>query len=152
MEEIFNNKGIITVLNNIKKNFEITERLPDQIGPLKLAYLGDAVYELIIRTVLMDERERPVKKMNKKAQSLVNATTQAEVAVVITDDLSEEEKAVFLRGRNAKSSSVSKHSDIHDYRIATGLESLFGYLYLKDDMERAVELVKIAFDRLNLDI
>ena len=140
------------MLNNIKNNFKITEKIPDQIGPLKLAYLGDAVYELIIRTMLMDERERPVKKMNKKAQSLVNATTQAEIAAVITDDLSEEEKAVFLRGRNAKSSSVSKHSDIHDYRIATGLESLFGYLYLKDDMERAVELVKIAFDRLNLDI
>ena len=140
------------MLNNIKNNFKITEKTPEQIGPLKLAYLGDAVYELIIRTMLMDERERPVKKMNKKAQSLVNATTQAEIAAVIMDDLSEEEKAVFLRGRNAKSSSVSKHSDIHDYRIATGLESLFGYLYLKDDMERAVELVKIAFDRLDLDI
>ena len=140
------------MLNNIKKSFRITAKSPDQIGPLKLAYLGDAVYEMIIRTVLMDERERPVKKMNKKAQSLVNATTQAEIAAVITDDLSDEEKAVFLRGRNAKSSSVSKHSDIHDYRIATGLESLFGYLYLKDDMERAVELVKIAFDRLDLDI
>ena len=140
------------MLNNIKKNFRITEKSPDQIGPLKLAYLGDAVYEMIIRTMLMDERERPVKKMNKKAQSLVNATTQAEIAAVITDDLFEEEKAVFLRGRNAKSSSVSKHSDIHDYRIATGLESLFGYLYLKDDMERAVELVKSAFDRLDLDI
>ena len=140
------------MLKEIKKQFDINDKPADKIGPLKLAYLGDAVYEMIIRTVLMDERERPVKKMNKKAQSLVNATTQAEIAAVITDDLSEEEKAVFLRGRNAKSSSVSKHSDIHDYRIATGLESLFGYLYLKDDMERAVELVKIAFDRLDLDI
>ena len=56
------------MLNNIKNNFRITEKSPDQIGPLKLAYLGDAVYEMIIRTVLMDERERPVKKMNKKAQ------------------------------------------------------------------------------------
>ena len=140
------------MLNNIKNNFKITEKTPEQIGPLKLAYLGDAVYEMIIRTMLMDERERPVKKMNKKAQSLVNATTQAEIAAVIMDDLTDEEKAVFLRGRNAKSSSVSKHSDIHDYRIATGLESLFGYLYLKDDMERAVELVKSAFDRLDLDI
>ena len=140
------------MLNNIKNNFKITAKSPEQIGPLKLAYLGDAVYEMIIRTMLMDERERPVKKMNKKAQSLVNATTQAEIAAVIMDDLTDEEKAVFLRGRNAKSSSVSKHSDIHDYRIATGLESLFGYLYLKDDMERAVELVKSAFDRLDLDI
>lgn len=135
-----------TMLESIEKYYDITSKDPAQIGPLKLAYLGDAVFELIIRTVLMDERDRSVKKMNKSAQSIVNATTQAALAKHILKKVSDEEKAVFTRGRNTKTNSVSKHSDIHDYRIATGLESLYGYWYLTGCMDRAVELTKYAMD------
>ncbi|MBO4396325.1 MAG: ribonuclease III [Eubacterium sp.] len=136
------------MLESIKKNYDIRNTPPEQIGPLKLAYLGDAVYELIIRTILMDERDRSVKKMNKTAQTLVNATTQARLAEIIEPSLTETENSVFLRGRNTKTTSVSKHSDIHDYRIATGLEALFGYWYLSWQTERAVELLKEALDKL----
>ena len=138
------------MLDIIERYFEITNREPDQIGPLKLAYLGDAVYELIVRSILMDNRDRSVKKMNKAAQDLVNATTQAQIAGVIEPKLDDMEIAVFHRGRNAKNNSMSKHSDIHDYRIATGLESLFGYWYLNDQIERAVTLLQTAVSELNL--
>ncbi|MBR6228529.1 MAG: ribonuclease III [Eubacterium sp.] len=138
------------MLKSIEKCFEITEREPDQIGPLKLAYLGDAVYELIVRTILMDSRDRSVKKMNKAAQDLVNATTQARIAEAIEPKLDETEVAVFHRGRNAKNNSMSKHSDIHDYRIATGLESLFGYWYMSGKLDRAVTLLQSAAHELKL--
>lgn len=136
------------MLNIIKNNFDITGKSPDQIGPLKLAYLGDAVYELIIRTMLMDESDRSVKKMNRLAQNIVNAGTQARIAKLIKPELSEEELAIFRRGRNAKSISVAKHADIRDYRVATGLEALYGYWYLSDKMERAVCLTSAAIDKL----
>ncbi len=138
-----------TMLLSIKKDFDITKKSPEQISPLKLAYLGDAVYELVIRTILMDERDCSVKKMNKTAQNLVNATTQAKLAAAIEPHLTETERAVFLRGRNTKTTSVSKHSDIHDYRIATGLEALFGYWYLSDQSDRAVDLLRDAMDKLS---
>ena len=138
------------MLDTVEKYFEITDRAPDQIGPLKLAYLGDAVYELIIRSILMDNQDRSVKKMNKAAQSLVNATTQAQIAGILEPKLTDTEKNIFHRGRNAKNNSMSKHSDIHDYRIATGLESLFGYWYLSGQIERAVTLLQIAASELNL--
>ena len=136
------------MLESIEKHFDLTKKSPEQIGPLKLAFLGDAVYELIIRSILMDERDRSVKKMNRSADRLVNATTQAQIASVILPHLTEDEKAIFHRGRNAKNSSASKHSNIHDYRVATGLESLFGYWYLAGQTERAVTLLKSAIEEL----
>ncbi len=129
------------MLETIKKYYDITGKDPSSIGPLKLAYLGDCVYELIIRTTLMDTGERSVKKMNKLDHDLVNATAQATIAKRMEPFFTEEERAVFKRGRNAKSNSASKHSDIQAYRIATGLESVFGYWYLSGQMDRAVELL-----------
>ena len=139
------------MLKDIKKYYDLTGKDPSQIGPLKLAYLGDAVFELVIRSILMDERDRSVKKMNKVAQELVNAAAQAKLAGEIVPKLTKEEHAVFNRGRNAKNSSSSKRSDIHDYRIATGLESVFGYWYLTGQMERAVDLLHLAIDHLEME-
>ena len=140
------------MLESTKKYFDITGKDPDQIGPLKLAYLGDAVYELLIRTILMDERDRSVKKMNKSAHKLVNATTQSRIAEVVVPHLTKGESAVYHRGRNAKSASSSKHSDIHDYRIATGLEAVFGYWYLTGRIERATDLLHQAIHQLELEL
>ena len=130
------------MLQEIKEKFETTKIPPSQIGPLKLAYLGDAVYELIIRTTLLDTQDRSVKKMNKAAQDLVSATAQAKIAKKIEPLLTEEEQSIFHRGRNTKTTSVAKHSDIRDYRMATGLEALFGYWYLSDELDRAISLLK----------
>ncbi|MCH5253030.1 MAG: ribonuclease III [Lachnospiraceae bacterium] len=119
-------------------------------APLKLAYLGDAVFEIIIRTLIIEKTGGPVKNLHKKSSSLVNAGTQAGLAAAMQELLTEEEQTIFKQGRNAKTSSVAKNADIHDYRNATGLESLFGYLYLLGQTDRAIELLKFAMKRQNI--
>ena len=103
------------------------------ISPLKLAYLGDAVYEIIIRTLIMERTGGPVKNLHKRTSEFVNAGSQAKLILCLQDDLSEEEIRIYRHGRNA-----------------TGLEALFGYLYLSGRLERAIELCKIGFERLDI--
>lgn len=122
------------------------------LSSLKLAYLGDAVYEIIIRTLSIEETSGPVKNLHKRTSELVNAGSQAQLILAIKEDLTEDEMRVFRHGRNAKTSSVAKHADIHDYRNATGLEALFGHLYLTGNFARAVELCRIGFDKLHINI
>ncbi len=122
------------------------------LSSLKLAYLGDAVFEIIIRTLSIEETHGPVKNLHKRTSELVNARSQAQLVLAVQDDLTEEEKRIFRHGRNAKTSSVAKHADIHDYRNATGLEALLGHLYLTGEFTRAVELCRIGFDKLHIDI
>ena len=119
-------------------------------SPLKLAYLGDAVFEIMIRTLILERTEGPVKNLHKRSSSLVNAGAQADFASALQQMLTAEEKEIFRRGRNAKTSSVAKHADILDYRNATGLEALFGYLYLTGRMERAAELLYSAMEYQNI--
>lgn len=121
-------------------------------APLKLAYLGDAVFEIIIRTLITEHTGGPVKNLHKRTSTFVNAKTQAELAAAMMDQLTEEEMSAYRHGRNAKTSSVAKHADIHDYRNATGLEALFGYLYLTGRSARAVELLQYAVRHLELTI
>jgi ribonuclease-3 family protein len=121
-------------------------------SPLKLAYLGDAVYEIIIRTLIIEKVGGPVKNLHSRASGLVNAKAQAELVQTMLEELSEEEMAAYRHGRNAKTSSVAKHADIHDYRNATGLEALFGYLYLTGNSSRAVRLLKQAMEKLDITI
>lgn len=140
-----------SLLNNIHFFFPAEEKDIRTIAPLKLAYLGDAVFEIIIRTLTLDTTSGPVKNLHKKSSSLVNAASQAALAAAMLPLMTEEEASVFRHGRNAKTSSVAKHADIHDYRNATGLEALFGYLYLSDRMDRATELLKQAITKLEIE-
>lgn len=121
-------------------------------SPLKLAYLGDAVFEIIVRTLILEEIGGPVKNLHQRTSELVNAASQAKLILAIQEDLSEDEMRAFRHGRNAKTSSVAKHADIHDYRNATGLETLFGYLYLSGRSLRAVELLKLGLEHLHITI
>ena len=121
-------------------------------APLKLAYLGDAVYEIIVRTRIMESVGGPVKNLQKASSELVNAGAQAKLVLAMVDELTEEELAAYRHGRNAKTSSVAKHADIHDYRNATGLEALFGYLYMTNHTERAIELLKIAMEKTGMEV
>lgn len=114
---------------------------PTQYSPLVLAYLGDAVYELIVRENLVREGNRQVNKLHKEATHYVSAAAQAELMMAIEDKLTDEEKAIFKRGRNATSHSTPKNQDVLDYRKATGFEALIGWLYLKGDMDRIFELI-----------
>ena len=116
-------------------------------SPLVLAYIGDGVYELIVRTIVVNHGNCPVNQMHRKSSSLVKAASQAEMIHLIMEDLTPEEQAVYKRGRNAKSATAAKNATIQDYRTATGFEALVGYLYLNGEKERLIELVSLALER-----
>lgn len=124
--------------------FHLPEKKPELVSPLTLAYIGDAVYELVIRTVITAEHDESVGRLNKRAQALVSANAQSRMAGILLPLLTEEEEAVYRRGRNAKSSSTAKNAAVGDYRRATGFEALMGYLYLKGETERMTELIHTA--------
>ena len=112
-----------------------------QVPALTLAYLGDAIYELVLRTMLVEQGLSHVDSLNKKASGYAKAPTQAKIFRIIEESLSEEELGFYKRGRNAKSGSVAKSGTVMDYRMATGFESMLGYLYLSGKQERILELV-----------
>lgn len=119
-------------------------------SPLALAYIGDAVYELIIRTKVMNHGSTQVNNMHKKSAKLVNAGTQADIIrrLLEAEELTEEEISVYKRGRNAKSVTTAKHATVADYRTATGFEALCGYLYLNSNLERLIILISKGLDRI----
>lgn len=121
----------MTILNAIRQEFECKEVDIRAYSPLTLAYIGDAIYDLIIRTIVVERANRPANKLHKTVVRYVNAGTQAQMIMALEEELTEEEKAVYHRGRNAKSYTSAKNASIADYRKATGLEALFGYLYLQ---------------------
>lgn len=118
---------------------------PRELSPLVLAYIGDAVYEVLARTRVIALGNAPVNKMNAKAKRIVNAKSQCEAYFKLEDKLTDEEAAVFRRGRNANSYTHPKNMDITDYRYASGLEALFGYLYLSGQNERITELFELVY-------
>ena len=129
--------------------FQLKEVDIKSYSPLTLAYIGDGIYDLIIRTLVINKGDKQVQKLHLETSALVNAGTQSKMMRVLQEHLSEEEHAVYKRGRNAKSVSPAKNQSVTDYRRATGFEALLGYLYLKKDWERILTLVKIGLDSLN---
>ena len=115
-------------------------------SPLVLAYVGDTVFDLMIKSMVVNEGNRQVQKIHERASHYVQASAQSQMMRVIQPLLSEEEHAVFRRGRNTKSVTPAKNQSITDYRRATGFEALVGYLYLKKEYGRLVQLVKIGLD------
>lgn len=115
-------------------------------SPLTLAYMGDAVYELMLRTMVVTEANAPVNKLNKKASLLAKAAAQSGMAEALQEVFTPEELAVYKRGRNAHSYTKAKNATTGDYRRATGFEAVFGYLYLKGDMDRVGELFRLAVE------
>ena len=117
---------------------------PSQLSPLNLAFVGDTVFDLFIRSSLVIEANRPVRKLQSEASKAVNASAQAELAKKLLPLLTEEESDVFRRGRNAKVNHVPKNMTQEDYHAATGVECLFGFLYLKGNIARLEELVRLC--------
>ncbi len=113
-------------------------------SPLTLAYIGDAAYELVIRSLVVEQGNAPVNKLHKRSSRLVKAKAQAEAAVKLLDVFTEEEVAVYKRGRNARSHTMAKNAEMTDYRMATGFEAVMGYLHLKQDYERMVTLIHLG--------
>ena len=110
------------------------------LSPLQLAYIGDAVYELFIRTYLIGTKNISVNELHKEAIEYVKAKAQADITHYLEDKLTEEEWQMVKRGRNAKSGSASKNANLLDYRYATGFETLIGFLYLNGRYERILEI------------
>lgn len=134
------------ILDYLLKPFNIERKEAKEFSPLVLAYIGDAVYELMIRSILVSRGNRPVNKLNKDATSLVKAGAQSEIVKLISDKLSEEEYTVFKRGRNSSPHTMAKNASMSDYKYATGFEALIGFLYLDNRCDRALELVKLGID------
>jgi ribonuclease-3 family protein len=130
--------------------FHLKKMDAGQYSPLVLAYMGDAVYEVMIRTMVVNEGNMQVNKLHKRSAGLVKAQTQAQLVMALEEDLTEEELAVYKRGRNAKSASMAKNATMKDYRMATGFEALVGYLYLSEQYERLAELVSGGLTKLGI--
>lgn len=137
-------------LGDIEQFFGESKLKPEQYSALGLAYIGDCVYDLIIRTIVIDLGNGKVKNFHRITSSIVKATSQAKLMKVIMEDLTQEEEAVYRHGRNTKSATSAKNASIVDYRVATGFEALIGYLYLKHETSRALELVKKGLEKAEL--
>lgn len=121
---------------------------PAQLSPLVLAYIGDSIFDLVIKTYLLDTKgNMQVNKLNRFASNIVKAQSQSEMIGIIEPLLSTAEEAVYKRGRNAKSYTSAKNASISDYRRATGFEALMGYLYLEGEYERMIQLIKAGLDK-----
>lgn len=142
MEEGIREEIQKSLFEKIKETFGQKDIPLNQYSPLTLAYIGDGIYDLIIRTILVEEGNARVNTLHKRASQIVKAEAQAKLIHAIEEELSEEELAIYKRGRNAKSATSAKNASITDYRTATGFEALIGYLYMNDKMDRALSLVK----------
>ena len=133
---------------SIKNVLGLKEISPAQLSPLVLAYIGDSIFDLVIKTYLLDTKgNMQVNKLNRFASNIVKAQSQSEMIRIIEPLLSQAEEAVYKRGRNAKSYTSAKNASISEYRRATGVEALMGYLYLEGEYERMIQLIKAGLDK-----
>ena len=135
----------------IRERFNIKKQDIRTYSPLTLAYIGDGVFDLIIRTVVVDKGNTSPNELHRHTSSIVKAHTQALMAEALMEELTEEDHDVYRRGRNAKSFTTAKNATVADYRKATGFEALMGYLYLDDRFDRAVYLSRRALDLLGIE-
>lgn len=142
----------LSILLKMKEAFACKPVDIKTYSPLTFAYIGDCVYELVIRTVVVERGNRAANALHKATTKLVNAGAQCSIVEAILDILTEEELGIYRRGRNAKSYTSAKNASIGDYRKATGFEALLGYLYLQDRFDRIIELIYIGLERTNLEL
>ena len=139
----------VGLLRQIKESFGLKEVDIRTYSPLTLAYIGDAVYDVIFRTAVVAQGNAPVNKLHHKTIQYVKAPAQAALIESIMDELTPEEEAVYKRGRNAKSYTTAKNATTGEYRRATGFEAVMGYLYLTGQYHRMIDLIKIGLEALN---
>ena len=132
--------------------FGLVEQDIRTYSPLTLAYIGDAIFELVVRTVLVERKNTQAEKLHKAATQIVKAETQARMIEALKDSLTPEEMSAYKRGRNAKAVTRAKNATMADYRKATGFEALMGYLYLKGDMERMIELIHLGVEKAEVTL
>jgi len=148
---------------NLTRDVDNTANLCDQImefynlskkdyrtySPLTLAYIGDSIFDLVVKTVVVETANCSANILHRKTTKYVKAEAQSKIVDDILGMLSDEEMSVYRRGRNAKSPTTAKNASIEDYRKATGLEALIGYLYLSGRMDRILYIIKSGMDMLD---
>ena len=142
----------VDLLPLVMKSFALKEVDIRSYSPLALAYIGDGVFDLVIRTVVVERGKAPVSRLHRSTASYVRAATQAAMIEALLPELTQEELAVYRRGRNAKPHTSAKNASLADYLKATGLEALIGYLYLLGRTQRLIELIKDGLEKLEMKI
>ncbi len=138
----------ISLLTLIKKSFDLKEVDIRTYSPLTLAYIGDAVYDLVFRTAVVQRGNTSANKLHHQTIQYVKAPAQAVMVDVLMEEFTAEEFAVYKRGKNAKPYTMAKNATMTEYKKATGLEALVGYLYLTDRMERVLELIQVGLHKI----
>ena len=143
--------------NKLTKEFEFLSKITEEqknahmYSPAQLAYLGDCVYEMLVRSYVLNHHDISVNKMHRLTVKFVKAKAQAYILGKLMDELSEEEQKIVKRGRNAKVTSSPKNVDFMDYRYATGFEALFGFLFLNNEIDRIInifdKIIKIILEK-----
>ena len=141
--------GLNEYINN---KFDIEPKDIRTYSPLTLAYIGDAIFDVVIRSILVNKGNTAVNKLHQRASAVVKAPTQAKMAEALLEDFTEAEADWYRRGRNSKPHTKAKNASTMDYLDATGFEAVIGFLYLTGDMDRICELVRKGIDCLGLDI
>lgn len=131
-----------------KDMFHIEHGDPELYSPLALAYIGDSVFDIMIRTMEVSQVNKQVNKYHKDVSRIVCAPAQAKMIMAMKENLTEEERNIYKRGRNANSYTKAKNATRTEYRKATGFEAVLGYLYLKEDFKRLTDVVKMGLDAL----
>ncbi len=134
------------MIKNLLEQLEVKEAR--QLSPLQLAYVGDAVYELFIRHLILNRKKISVHELHKTSIKYVKAKGQREIVFKIKDRLTEEEWNIVKRGRNAKSGTIPKNADVQDYKYATGFEALIGSLYLLKRYDRLTEVFEMIMEEI----
>lgn len=142
----------VSLLNQIKENFQCKDTDVRALSPLTLAYIGDAIYDLVIRTVVVERANRSANDLHKKTVKYVKAEAQSKMIQALLSELTEDEEAVYKRGRNAKSYTTAKNASMSDYRKATGFEALMGFLYLTNQMDRMLYLVEKGIELIGMEL
>ncbi len=138
------------VFRELKESLGLPEADPKQMSGLALAVLGDTVYEALNRLRTVTNGDRPVRKLHSESIARANAKTQSKLVEVLEPLFTEEEKAVYRRGRNAEVYTKAKNASITEYHRATGLEAVIGYLFLTGETERLTALLKQGWETVGM--
>ena len=140
------------ILNLIRETFGCQGQDIRTYSPLTLAYIGDGIYDLVIRSIVVEQANRPAHELHRMTTGYVKAGMQAQMIVALGDELTEAEAEVFRRGRNAKPHTMAKNASRADYHKATGFEAVMGYLYLTGQNERMIALIKRGMELAGVDL
>ena len=141
----------IDLIFELKKEFELNEIDIRTYSPLTLAYIGDAIYDLLVRSFVVCKGNTSNNKLHKKTTKYVSAKAQSQIVKTLKEELTDEETAIYKRGKNAKPSSTAKNASLSEYLKATGFEALLGYLYLTGQKDRLTYIVKKGIEVIDGD-